>query len=187
MNQTKYTKKEFAKICGLNPKTWRSYINTNISRGKIILSPDGFIDISVPLNSEFVEKSLSRRIKPGLDKKELNEALLRQELLKKEAETRLLNLKEEKIRSEIVPFELALKFFEVHRDSEVYVIDLILDPLFNEISRTSSIDPNYLKSEKKKLKAKFIGVIENNYQLSVKRLKSSARELAFKKGVGEHD
>ena len=201
-----YTKAQLVELCGLKRETSRSYIRNNVERGKLIFSGD-YIDDTLPVNAEFIRRriqakngepieartSTSNKVlkyeepKIDLSRQDLDKQLKQQELLKKEAETRLLNLREEKIRGEIVPIELIKNLMVTHTKSIVTAQKDGIEDLLININKEARLTGAQLA----KLRGKMVEILNIAVDKAISSTKKDLDviigQISTKREVGEHD
>ncbi len=207
-----YTKKEFADLCGITTK----YLSVPIKRGQIILIDDK-IEITEPKNLAFYKKrqksiplseNNSTQISetpnenkneppvPPLSTKNSGKALsyhqldieLKQaDLSKKEVDTRLALLKEEKMMGLSIPTEIVKIIIANLSKSMVSAQKDGVDYFLIEISKRKSLS----SSETAELRGVLVDIINTSSIRAIteakKNLKIAISEFSDKKDVGEHD
>lgn len=203
----RYSKDEVIQMCGIKKESARSYFKNYVDRGKLVLSGD-FIDDSIPVNAEFIRKRVNTTGTPHVpqqpsststkklhyeepkydkSKFDLDKQLKQQELLKKEAETRLLNLREEKIRGEIVPIELIKNLMVTHTKSIVTAQKDGIEDLLININKEARLTGAQLA----KLRGKMVEIlniaVDKAISTTKKDLDVIIGQISTKREVGEHD
>lgn len=117
----------------------------------------------------------------------LDVRLKRQELEKKQAETRLLNLKEEKIRGEVMQVSLVIQLISAHNQSIITTNKDTLESLLINISKEARLSGDQLAG----LRGKLVKILNESSEKAVamtkRNLKSLVQEFTIKKEVGEHE
>jgi hypothetical protein len=201
---TIYTKKEWREKCGLLPPHLTEYIK----KGKVKLNEQSLIDDELPLNADFLAKrkeilldkskelennaALSpdknnKSTKSEGDYETLDRRIKKQDLLKKEAETRLLNLKEEKIKGEHIPTELVKGIVMQMSQSFVTAFKNSMEDFITNIAKEKGLTVNDISNYRGKLVNVINLASENSVKLAKKNIKSLVDEYSEKRGVGEHD
>lgn len=227
-----YTRAQFADLCKLNPDTSRPYLSTNIKRGKIILTSDGYIDDSDQVNQDFLKRCLdkapassepivkknieiventkiqapakiestesSTNEQPQKDKKrtssseggskyELDIEKKELEIEKLRVDTRLQELKEEKIRGEVIPIALVKQLFSTHSQSIVTSQKDGIEFLLINIAKESVFTGDQLA----RLRGKMVEILNEATDKAVaatkRNMKSLIDEFSIKKEVGERE
>lgn len=125
--------------------------------------------------------------KKGGDLFALDKLLKEQELEKKAAETRLLNLKESKIRGESMPTVLTQNLFMIHNQSVLTIQKDIIEDLFIEVAKEARLTGDQLA----RLRGKMTNTLNEGMVKAIavtgKNIKSFMEEFSIKREVGEHD
>jgi hypothetical protein len=211
-----HTRKDWGLMCGLSAGNLSNYIKRGkvILTGELIddSKPEN-IDFLQKFSGRKQEKSNESEQKPreisednkNSTKKEIiqrqkptNEAeveggysldrkLKAQELKKKEAETRLLNLKEEKIRGEHIPTELVRSIVILQSQSFVTAFKNGLEDFITIVAKAKGMNVN----EVAEARGELIRVINLTANKAVEQAKKGidniVGEYAVKREVGEHD
>lgn len=209
-----HLKADFAKLCGLTTGNLTNYIK----RGKVLMSGD-YVDDSVPINKDFLEKRKGsvpppapklHMIRPdpgpveipntgeddddsgfGEDGEGESGYLLDRKLLKKkigklEVDTRLQELKEEKMRGELIPVDLVKNLFRTHTQSIVTSMKDGIDELLINFSVEARLRGDQVAG----LRGKIVGILNNGVDKSVvitqKNMRSIVNQVKVKRDVGEH-
>lgn len=207
-----YTKKEFADICGV--KT--NYLSVPIKRGQIILTGD-LIESNDAKNLAFYKKREKpnhqpEQIIPSLNEIEtasppkeiklpppssknngsqniynLDIELKQADLLKKEVDTRLALLKEEKLMGISIPTELVKNVIANLSKSMISSFKDGADNFIIEISKRKSLTG----TETAELRGVLVNIINTSSTHAIleskKSLKNIVSEFSDKKEVGEHE
>lgn len=195
-----YTRKQFYEACGI----LKSTMYVNIKRGKVILSGD-VIDTSIQANREFLEKCLAKQkipvektphieaeekptekyYEPSVNSLELEKKLKQAELEKKEVDTRIALLKEEKLRGSVVPTDIVKVVFSQHFKSINSSFHQAADNLIVNIAKKKDLDRNEIAEIRGEL-VEIINIAVNDaIEESKKSIKNIVAEYSDKKGVGE--
>jgi hypothetical protein len=225
-----HTRAQFADLCRLKKDTARAYIASNIKRGKIILTKDGYIDDSNEANRDFLQRCLDKasatvdisiqesnqKLKTpeaaetenvkqdtgshgakkerkrngpseGGSKYELDLEKKELEIEKLKVDTRLQELKEEKIRGEVIPITLVKQLFSTHSQSIITSQKDGIEYLLISISKEAVLTGDQLA----KLRGKMVEILNEATDKAIestkRNMKSLINEFSIKKEVGEHE
>ncbi len=117
----------------------------------------------------------------------LERQLKRQELAKKEAETRLLELKEEKIRGEVIHLDLVVQLFNSYTQAIVAGQKDILESFLVNISKEARLSGEQTAHYRGRIIRLLNESADKSIAVARKGIKAMAEEFALKKDVGEHD
>jgi hypothetical protein len=117
----------------------------------------------------------------------LDRKLKAQELKKKEAETRLLNLKEEKIRGEHIPTELIRSIIILQSQSFVTAFKNGMEDFITIVAKTKGMNVNEVAEARGELIRVINTTANKAVDLAKKGVDSIVGEYAIKREVGEHD
>ncbi len=202
-----YRKADFVKLCGIQSK----HLTTFIARGNVIVE-NGLIDGDNPTNKFFIEKkqdkTSSKTIEVGTpiaknptpkvaqipDEDPGGESLYVLEKKKKQldiekitVETRLLVLREEKQRGEVIPIDIVKTIVVQLSQNILSETKNISDNMISIVAKKAALNVNeiaILRGEQ----AKSINLaIDKAVEASKKSLSSIIREFSIKKEVGEHE
>lgn len=199
-----YTRKEFYEKCGIQ----KAHLNVYIQRGKVILSSEGLIDDTIEKNRIFYERQLIKlqvngipvkktvtEEKPEAEKRtdnfnskivfELEQKLKQAELEKKEVDTRIALLKEEKLRGIVIPTDIVTMLFAQHFKSMSVEFNQGADNLITEFSKMAELNITQISELRGKLIAIVNDAIHRGIEESKKSVKNIVAEYSEKKGVGE--
>jgi hypothetical protein len=205
-----HTRKQFAELCGIDHSTssGRGTIGMAIKRGKIVLSGE-LIDDQFPENAEYLRKVLdnvsSTAKAPVIDTPERNQPkvptvaapkgesgyvlerqLKQQELEKKEVETRLLNLKEQKMLGEQMPTELVKKLIFEYNQSSITSQKDGYEDLLIIISKEANLNEIQLANLRRKMVDVVNTTVNKAIDMTKRNLKIILSEFSESKRVGEH-
>jgi hypothetical protein len=208
-----YEKIEFLKLCGLDTsvKSNKDKFSVWISRGKIVLNKDGLVDDTIPQNRDWIlrqqevagsnqkqhenievdqPKKVSRT--SNIDAPEdgvynLDKKLKTQQLAKLTVDTRLAELKEEKIRGEVIPIDLVNNIFMAHTQSIITANRDGIEDLLINISKEHSLSRESLANLRGKLIKILNSATDKAVDMTKRNLKSIIEEFSIKKEVGERD
>lgn len=187
-----HTRKEFLKITGIESKHFSTYV----SRGKIILLGDGMIDDSDPRNNELIpriddKKETELSEKPiknkSLDKYDLDIEKKQLDIEKIKVDTRLQELKEEKIRGEVIPVTLVTTIFKAHSQSIVSSQKDFIEFLLIQVSKEARLTGDQLAKLRGKMVIGLNEAVDKSIASSKRNLKSLINEYSIARGVGEHE
>lgn len=202
----KFSKKEFAGLCGIETKNLSVYV----TRGKVIVDSDGTIDGSNEHNKTFLMKQSSKkRPVPEETTKKEKEVVTQPKLIsemeetaeysgleikktaaqveKLQQEVRLLKIKEEKLQGVVVPSDLILPVFLQHNQSiitEVHNESIEFVRLFVKKNGLSIEEEAQIKGSVIKW---FNGAITRATEMSKVSVKNIIKGYANNRGVGERD
>jgi hypothetical protein len=208
-----YPKKEWCELCGVTVGNLHNYIN----RGKTIMTADGMFDDSEPKNALFLKTRLellsgkSNEVKEDKAEKakepkksttkaepkakesgdgdsySLERRLKKQELLKKEAETRLLNLKEEKLKGEHMPTEMVKSIVVQLSQSFITAFKDSMEDFITIVGKSKGMNVNEIAEYRGKLSKMINQASVKSVDIAKKSINNIVNEYAVKREVGEHD
>jgi hypothetical protein len=117
----------------------------------------------------------------------LDRKLKAQELKKKEAETRLLNLKEEKIRGEHIPTELIRSIIILQSQSFVTAFKNGMEDFITIMAKAKGMNVNEVAEARGELIRVINSTANKAVDLAKKGIDNIVGEYAVKREVGEHD
>lgn len=205
-----HLKADFAKMCGLTTGNLTNYIK----RGKVILSGD-YVDDTIPVNKDFLGKRIDKAEPappklhmlrpdpgepeipdtgeddeggeaPGMENFFLLDKKYKAAQLKKvKVDTRLQELKEEKLRGELVPVELIKNLFRAYTQSIITANKDGIEELLINFSAEHRLRGDQLAA----LRGKVVGILNNSIDKSVavaqKNLQAVINQVKVKRDVGE--
>jgi hypothetical protein len=206
-----YSRKEFIELCG---HTWddssRAKIAMWIKRGKVI-EQNGKIDDSNTTNRDWALKQrdtqsvrkpdiipdtgFSEEPKPqreidfpgGASGETIERRLKLHQIEKLKVDTRIAELKEEKIRAEVVPITLIKDLFSTHTQS---IITSQKDGI-EELLTTLSVEARLSGEQLARLRGKMVDILNKGVDKAItiteRNMKATVEEFSIKKEVGEHD
>lgn len=202
-----HTRKQFYELCGIT----KAHLNVYIGRKKVILSGE-FIDDAEPQNADFLKKCLEK--KQALQKQppqieapttqahhsieqqpekptgnkgilELERALKEADLAKKQVDTQIALLKEEKLRGIVIPTDIVKVIFAQHFKSVTSSFHQAADNLIVNISKKKELN----REEVAQIRGELIEIINiavnNSVDESKKSIVNIVAEYSERKGVGE--
>jgi hypothetical protein len=206
-----HSKSDFAKLCGLTTGNLTNYIKRN----KVLMSGD-FIDDQEPINKDFLANRQSktppkyeppspvlRSIRPDTGDQDeedenddyqddqdsgysLNNKKTKMQIAKLEVDTRLQELKEEKMRGELIPVDLVINVFRSHTQSIVTSMKDGIEDLLINFSVEARLKGDQLAS----LRGKMVGILNTGVEKSViisnRNFNAIREQVKVKKDVGEH-
>jgi hypothetical protein len=206
-----HLKADFAKLCGLTTGNLTNYIKRN----KVLMSGD-YIDDQLQINKDFLLSRQSKsapRYEPPLpvlrsvrpdtgDQDEedenddyqddpdsgysLNNKKTKMQIAKLEVDTRLQELKEEKMRGELIPVDLVINVFRSHTQSIVTSMKDGIEDLLINFSVEARLKGDQLAS----LRGKMVGILNTGIEKSViisnRNFNAIREQVKVKKDVGEH-
>ena len=204
-----HTKKEFATLCNIPTNS----LAVSIKRGNVIINDQELIDDQVDKNRYFLEKRKKNdEVKPtGLiypghkiqkivtketskhvnskvnDAFQLDIAIKSAELKKKEVDTRLALIKEEKLKGVLIPTELVKIVFKQHSASITTSFKNAIENLLIEISKTKNLNRNELAELRGKMIVSLNTAINDSVTVSKKQISNIITQFSEKRDVGEHD
>ena len=117
----------------------------------------------------------------------LNKKKLKKQIAKLEVDTRLQELKEEKMRGELIPVDLVKNLFRTHTQSILTSMKEGIEELLVNFSAEARLKGDQLAS----LRGKMVGILNGGVDKSVsttqKNMRSLVDQLKIKRDVGEHD
>lgn len=202
-----YRKADFVKLCGIQSK----HLTTFIARGNVIVE-NGLIDGDNPTNKFFIEKKQDKtapqKAEIGLpiiknqpskvtlspDEETPGESLYLLDKKKKQldiekitVETRLLVLREDKQRGEVIPVGIVNNLIVQLMQNVVSESKNISDNMISVVSKKAGLNVNeiaILRSEQ----ARSINLaVDKAIESTKKQLSSIINDFAIKKEVGEHE
>lgn len=176
---TLISKKEFGIRCGLSAGNVSNYIR----RGKIFVT-DGKIDISLPDNIEFL-KGRHRKTEKGEQEGSLETQLKRIEIEKKQQETNLLKLKEQKTLGILIPTELVKILFTQHSKSILTEFDNSIDRVLTKIAKVKKLSNAERSRFRGELKTELNTAVDRAINESKRKIKKMVIEYTEVRGRGE--
>lgn len=207
-----HSKKDFCKLCGIKTKDLSIYIK----RGKVVLQGD-YVDEFQPANAAFLQKNAekvknviivpeiiierpsvpieteTKKDKPpSIDKSNLTQYALEKEikladLQKKEVDTRIALLKEEKLMGVSIPTELVKGVISSLSKSIISSFKDGADNFLIEIAKRKSLTGSEI-AECRGILIKIINTSSTRaISESKKSINSIVNEFSDKRDVGEHD
>lgn len=223
----RYTRKEFAELCGVTPV----YVNQYVARKKIILNESGEIDTAFPMNAAFyearkgslpqqqeVKKEVAQQSKEKVKPKklpqtiyvpevpkaksgkhnmnseeiekmttnfEMDNALKRLEMEKKELEVEKLKIQNAKLNGEVIPTDLVKMIFAQHFKSVTTAFHQGADNFITEITKRLDLK----RDEMVRLRKELVEIINQAVNDSIEDSKGSIdniqEEYSQTRGVGE--
>lgn len=201
-----YKRKEFAVKCGVPVAN----VNVYISRGKITLT-DKLIDDALPENDYFYQNCIknksadqsepdqkpdnSIRITDNSQKEtkkvakselfQLDNKLKQAELEKKEVDTRIARLKEDKLKGRVLPTELFKIVFSQHTKSILHEYSNSVDKILVRISKRKHLNNAETTEIRKELIEEINNAVDRSNVESKKMLKALIDEYSDRRGKGE--
>lgn len=176
-----------------------------VKRGKLI-EVDGKIDDTNLINRDWILKqkdSANQEDRPqtqvqrepdrsydevpegsayGIEKK-----LKAQQLEKLKVDTRIAELKEEKIRGEVIPVELIKNLFSTHTQSIITSQKDGIEELLISISSEARLTGDQLAKLRGKMITTLNRAVDKAITITEKNMKAMVDEFSIKREVGEHD
>lgn len=116
----------------------------------------------------------------------LNKKKLKKQIEKLDVDTRLQELKEEKMRGELIPVDLVRNLFRAHTQSIVTSMKDGIEELLINFSVEARLKGDQLAT----LRGKMVGILNNGVDKSViisqRNMRSIVDQVKVKKDVGEH-
>lgn len=153
------------------------------SKEKPVDEPD--LNINPPVDdqeAEIAEEDISKMTPYQVDR-----AIKRQELLKKQAETRLLNLREEKIRGETIPIELAKQIIGILSKSIITAQKESIEAILINISKETRLSGEQTALLRGKMIKNLNDGVDRSLVVAEKSIQVLVSEYSLKREVGEHD
>jgi hypothetical protein len=161
-----HSKSDFAKLCGLTTGNLTNYIKRN----KVLMSGDFIDDYQDDQDSGY----------------SLNNKKTKMQIAKLEVDTRLQELKEEKMRGELIPVDLVINVFRSHTQSIVTSMKDGIEDLLINFSVEARLKGDQLAS----LRGKMVGILNTGVEKSViisnRNFNAIREQVKVKKDVGEH-
>lgn len=205
-----HTRKQFADLIGMPfDKNGRANIAKWASRQNIVMSGD-LIDDSLEINRNWILKQKSKSSPEPLEeipsfvpkqKKQaqykdpdmaafegfaLSEELKKHQIEKLKVDTRIQELKEEKIRGEVVPMDLIKQVFSSHNQSIITMNKDFIDFLLLSFQAETRLSGE----QSARLRGKIIKGLNDTMDKAVthtqRNLRSIIDQFSIKKEVGEH-
>jgi hypothetical protein len=210
-----HSKADFAKLCGLTTGNLTNYIKRNkvIMSGDYI---DDQLQINKDFLLSRQSKSapkyepplpVLRSVRPDTGDQDeedeedqddedsdqgedsgyaLNKKKLKKQIAKLEVDTRLQELKEEKMRGELIPVDLVINVFRAHTQSIVTSMKDGIEDLLINFSVEARLKGDQLAS----LRGKMVGILNTGVEKSViisnRNFNAIREQVKVKKDVGEH-
>jgi hypothetical protein len=209
-----HSKADFAKLCGLTTGNLTNYIKRNkvLMSGDYIddqlqINKDFLLSRqsksapkhepplpvlrSIPDTGDQDEEDDDYQDDDGADQGEdsgyaLNKKKLKKQIAKLEVDTRLQELKEEKMRGELIPVDLVVNVFRAHTQSIVTSMKDGIEDLLINFSVEARLKGDQLAS----LRGKMVGILNTGVEKSVvisnRNFNAIREQVKVKKDVGEH-
>jgi hypothetical protein len=116
----------------------------------------------------------------------LEQELKQQELEKKTVETRLLELKEQKMRGELIPTDLVKIIFAQHSKSMVTEFKNDIEGMLTIFSKKTGMNSNQVAEMRGQILEAINNAVAKSVDHSKKNLDAIVNEFVEVKGVGEH-
>lgn len=117
----------------------------------------------------------------------LEKILKTQQLEKLEVETRLLNLKEQKILGEIISIDLVKQLFITHNQSFLTLQKTTIDEILLDFAKEANLSADKVS----KLRGRIVSILNNGIERTIettkKNMSALLSEFSIKRDVGEHD
>jgi hypothetical protein len=150
-----------------------------------MLRPDAEIESEKEFSSDDDEKGDFESI-PG-SSAALNKKKLKVDIAKKIKETKILELREQKIKGEIVPIADVSNIFQMHTQSIVTA----QKDAFEELLIDLSVEARLTGDQLAKLRGKMVDILNRSVDkaiiITTKNMKVIAENFAMSREVGEHD
>jgi hypothetical protein len=206
-----HSKKDFCKLCGIESK----HISTLIKRNNIIETKDGYFDDADPVNNSFILKKQDKKQLNGKSEEapavELNNGVQKEsgggkkgkqvggtlydldvekkglEIEKLKVDTRLQELKEDKIKGEVVPIVIVKQIVNALTQSVLTSQkDFIEDMLIN-VSKEYRLSGTQLAKLRGKMVKGLNEGMDKAIDMTKRNVKSLVDEFSIKKEVGERE
>lgn len=209
-----YDRKQFAELCGFGfDNSGRAKISMWEKRGKIVIE-NNLIDSENAINRDWISKQVDVNAGKQIetDQKQefttekpqgipvktnvtapvegiynLDKQLKQQELEKKQVETRILNLKEDKIRGEVIPTAIAVTILSQFSQQVTTQFKNGLEDVLTLFAKQKDLNVN----EVAEMRAKLTSIINNSIDKAVDSSKSNMdsiiKDFSLKKEVGERE
>lgn len=206
-----YKQADFAKKCGVT----NAYVSVNKKRGKVIFTSDGYIDDSEEENIYFMQKCIDKLSKEsneleskpaqsdadnkkstkkseekkdgGVSKSDLDRIKKELDIEKVKVDTRLQELKEQKIRGEVIPFVLVKQVLVTHTQSIVTSQKDSIEYLLINFSKEAKLTGAQLAKLRGTMVEHLNDAVEKSVNVSKRNIKVLMEEFSIKKEVGEHE
>lgn len=175
------SKKEFGERCGLSPGNLSNYIK----RGEVVVT-DKKIDVTLPENIGFLDKRL-RKVNKTTQDRSIDYQLKQTELLKKQQETRLLELKEQKTLGVLIPTEMVKILFTQHSKSILTAFDNSIDRILTKISKVKKLTNKERSKFRGELKTELNTAVDKSIDESKRNIKRMVFEYTEVRGRGERN
>ena len=207
-----HTRKQLQTLCGIEQ---RAYIATYIKRGNIIEGEGGLIDDELPENKFFIEKQLAKlkekkpapmvkekKVIPDSDKTEstqpevpeettekfkLSIETTKQDLEKKQIDARIALLKEEKLRGEVIPTNMAVLTIKNVFTNYTTAFKNVIENHLLEITKRVKLPPEDVAEMRGLLITSLNEAQDDAINESKKSIKNIIQEYSILKGVGERN
>ena len=193
---TVISKKEFAALCGMPTNKLWTYTN----RGQVILLGDGKIDCNDPRNVAFLQKHSTKRQEdpvktpPPTVQTEQNNNYASLDLKKTEVqvekltqEVRLLKLKEEKLKGEVVPSELIMPVYLRSNQAILTEVKNSMDEFVRLFSKKRDLKLEEVADLKRELVRWLNEAMDRASVLAEKEVETIVNSYSEKRGVGERE
>lgn len=181
----RYTKKEFAKICGIKTNELAVYIE----RGKVILTGSK-IDDELPDNAEFILKNQELNQRKEEDAKDtpvgsLETQKKKLDIQKTAEEVKILRIKEQKLRGELFPTELFKILIAQFSKGMVTEFENSMDKILLRIAHRAKLSNKEMSEMRGVVKKEINNAVSENITLTNKAIKDMVGEFIEKRGRGE--
>jgi hypothetical protein len=208
-----YEKIEFLKLCGLDTsvKSNKDKFSVWISRGKIVLNKDGLVDDTIPQNRDWIlrqqevagsnqkqhenievdqPKKVSRT--SNIDAPEdgtynLDKKYKVKQIEKLNVDIRLGELKEEKLRGEVIPVDLVRNIFTTHSQSILTTFKDAVEAILIGVSKKCNMSDENLSQSRMLMIGALNGAVEKSVSITKGKLKAIVDEYSIKREAGEHE
>jgi hypothetical protein len=197
-------------------KDTRVKVSQWVKRGNIIEESDGLIDDSIEKNREWAIKQYERtsskeseangtiRLRPDTSADEpidvytdkqkpeqtggvgLERIKLKKQIEKLDVENRILNLREDKIRGEVIPIDLVKTVFTAHAQSIITANKEGIEEMIINFSKEATLSSVQVARLRGKMIETLNRASDKATDMSKRQLKSLIEEFSIKKEVGEH-
>lgn len=201
-----YSRREFIELCGHDwNDSAKSKIAMWVKRGNVV-EVNGKIDDTNPTNRDWAIKqrdSLTLKIptnEPGPESagneagqgdlfpgESLEQQLKRHQIGKLKVDTRIQELKEEKIRGDVVPIDIMKDLFRVHTQSIVTSQKDAIEELLINLAAEVRMPGESLARMRGKMVEALNNGVDKAIIITERSMKAMVDEFSIKKEVGEHD
>jgi predicted transcriptional regulator len=210
---SKHSRADLCTLLGIT----QAYISVNIKRGKLILNDDGEIDDSKRENADFIKKRLgtvtnsetNEEVKEQINipaaniqrpdsrsannntqyssKYDLETTKKSLEIEKLKVDTRIQELKEEKIRAEVIPIVIVKNIFIQHSQNTITEFKNAVDNVLTVIAKQKSLNGNEVAEIRGQLVQIINIAVDKAVNTSKKNINNIVKEFSNKKDVGERE